>query len=104
MKVIAIIRRTIDGVARKPGDEPFDLDDDFAGELIEQGVVADANPKAPVAVAAADEVEHPVGYVGRHSGTVEEPVAASEPVSTEFPASAPAEVPEAPARGRRGAR
>lgn len=96
MKVIALIRRTIDGVTHKPGDRPFDLDDDLARELIEQGVVADANPPKPVAAAEPEIVEYPLGYEGRQTVPGVKPAPApeaAEPVTAENPTVLPADVP-----------
>ncbi|MBD3762466.1 hypothetical protein [Rhizorhabdus sp.] len=92
MKVIALVRRTIDGKLRDPSDEPFDLEIEPDDELITQCIVADVNAaKAEEAPAIAEVVEHPVGYVGRQAALASEPVALPEPVSSEFPAPQPVE-------------
>jgi hypothetical protein len=92
MKVIALVRRTIDGVMREPGSAPFDLEIEADDELIVQGIVADVNRPAEVAPVSAEVVEHPIGYVGRQAAPEAEVLPAPEPVSTEFPAPQPPEV------------
>lgn len=107
MKVIALVRRTIDGIMRDPGGEPFDLEIEADDALIVQGIVADINATkvADEAPAATELVEHPVGYVGRQTVLQAEPIAAPEHVSTEFPAaqSAEAVAPVAPPKKSKGA-
>ena len=107
MKVIALVRRTIDGIMRDPGGEPFDLEIEADDALIVQGIVADINATkvADEAPAATELVEHPIGYVGRQTAPEAEPIAATEPVSSEFPAPKPAEAeaPSAPPKKIKGA-
>ena len=61
MKVIALVRRTIDGVTYTPGGEPFDLENSLAHELIAMNVVEDANPAPPPPAAPVEEIVYPVG-------------------------------------------
>ena len=62
MDVIAIIDRTIDGVARTAG-EAFELPDDT--DLIVKGVVRAANPVAEASAPVGDGQSRPIGWVGR---------------------------------------